>query len=256
MGAGRSRTGIVAQGRRMNLMPTPRRLAAAWLRYAGGLLALLGTQTAKPASAAAQNAVMVTGAVLQAARQTAPDASSISLGPVQGAQFMQDCRGPLTVTITGVEPYEQAAAHCASPGWTLYVTVTVTATSMVVVTAKPVAAGQVLQPQDLTLTRELVASYAGRVVYDDPAGLIGTDALMSLPAGTILTSDAIQQPTIVQAGQTVSVDVQSGGVDISILATADQSGRIGDTILMTNRSSGKRFSALVTAGGPVVQLPG
>jgi len=86
--------------------------------------------------------------------------------------------------------------------------------------------------------------------------LIGTDALMSLPAGTILTSDAIQQPTIVQAGQTVSVDVQSGGVDISILATADQSGRIGDTILMTNRSSGKRFSALVTAGGPVVQLPG
>jgi flagella basal body P-ring formation protein FlgA len=59
---------------------------------------------------------------------------------------------------------------------------------------------------------------------------------------------------VVKAGQTVSVSVISGGVNVSINAVADETGRIGDTILLTNPSSGRRFSALVTADGPVVQL--
>jgi flagella basal body P-ring formation protein FlgA len=59
---------------------------------------------------------------------------------------------------------------------------------------------------------------------------------------------------VVRAGQTVAVDVRSGGVDVSINAVAAQAGRVGDTIMLTNPSSGKRFTALVTASGPVVQL--
>jgi flagella basal body P-ring formation protein FlgA len=59
---------------------------------------------------------------------------------------------------------------------------------------------------------------------------------------------------VVKAGQTVTVDVISGGVTISIDAMADETGRVGDTILLTNPTSGRRFSALVTASGPVVRL--
>jgi len=41
-------------------------------------------------------------------------------------------------------------------------------------------------------------------------------------------------------------------VELSMDATAEQTGRIGDTILLTNPSTGRRFSAEVTASG--VQL--
>jgi flagella basal body P-ring formation protein FlgA len=50
------------------------------------------------------------------------------------------------------------------------------------------------------------------------------------------------------------VDAQSGGVDISITGTAEESGRIGDTIIVTNPSSGRRFPAVVTRAGALVQL--
>ncbi len=88
--------------------------------------------------------------------------STVSLGPVTGAQYMQACTGNLSVSITGIEPYEQAAVRCPSPNWTLYVTVTVAATEEVEVAARPIAAGQALSAGDVTLRREPVALFAGR----------------------------------------------------------------------------------------------
>jgi len=41
---------------------------------------------------------------------------------------------------------------------------------------------------------------------------------------------------------------------VSIEAIASQPGRLGDVIMLTNPSSGKRFMAVVTPNGPVVQL--
>ena len=146
---------------------------------------------ASSARGAAQDTGAVTAAINQAMTAAIPAGATVTLGPITGAQYMQACDGPLAVTITGVEPYEQAGVHCASPSWTLYVTVTVAQSATVVVAARPIAAGQTLQPADLTLHREPVAQYAGRQVFYDPAPLAGATALMSLPAGTILTQSYI-----------------------------------------------------------------
>ena|GEM_PF-2391154 len=218
------------------------------------LLCLSLTFLAAPAFAAPQAEGVVADAIRQAALAVVPADAVVTLGPVTGAGYMQACAVPLVVSISGVAPYEQAAAHCSSPVWTLYVTVTVAQSEAVVIAARPVTAGQSIGPDDITLAREPVAAFAGRQVFADPAQLIGANAMMSLATGTILTPDIIAQPVVVKAGQTVSVEVISGGVDVSIEAMADQTGRIGDTILLTNPSSGRRFSALVTASGPVVRL--
>jgi flagella basal body P-ring formation protein FlgA len=77
---------------------------------------------------------------------------------------------------------------------------------------------------------------------------------MSLAAGAILVAQDITEPVVVKAGETVTVQVINGGVTISLNAVADETGRIGDTILLTNPSSGRRFSAQVTANGPIVRL--
>lgn len=209
---------------------------------------------AAPATAAPQSQQAVALAITHAAQAIAPPGAGVTLGPVAGAQYMQACTAPLSVSISGTAPYEQAAAHCPAPVWTLYVTVTVAQTENVVIAARPIAAGQTLAPADITLAREPVSLYAGRQVYYDPSQLLGASAIMSVAAGSVLNPADIAEPVMVKAGQTVSVQVISGGVQLSLNAVADETGRIGDTILFTNPSSGRRFSAQITATGPVLQL--
>ena len=196
----------------------------------------------------------VAAAVTRAVALLLPAGATAQLGSVAGAASMPACGAALAVTITGVAPYENAAVACAAPGWTLYVPVTVSVSELVVVAARPVAAGQIFGPGDLTLRREPAQAYAGQPVFYDPAALAGAVAMMNLPAGMIVTAGEVQAPLLVQAGQTVVVNVQSGGVEVSISAVAAQQGRLGDMIMLTNPSSGTRFMALVTRDGPVVRL--
>jgi flagella basal body P-ring formation protein FlgA len=201
-----------------------------------------------------QDTGAVAAAIKQAVTAGVPPGGTATLGPLTGAKYMQACTTPLAVTLTGTEPYEQAGVHCGSPNWTLYVTVTIARSTAVVIAARPIAAGQTLSPADVTMHDEPVSMYAGRQVFYSVAPLAGATALMTLPPGTILTQSNIGEPVVVKAGQTVSVEVLSGAVSVSVSARAEETGRIGDTILLTNPSSGQRFTAIVTANGPVVQL--
>ncbi|MDE8349108.1 MAG: flagellar basal body P-ring formation chaperone FlgA [Acidocella sp.] len=219
-----------------------------WLQTA--LVGLLALPSA--AQAAPQDPQAVNTAIRQALGHI--DNSSATLGPMMGAKFMQSCADRLAVTITGVAPFEQAAVHCTSPAWTLYVSVTVDQHATIAVTTRPVAVGQTLQSADVSMQSEPVTSYAGQQVFYDADKLAGATAVMNLPAGMILTTSNIAQPLIVRAGQSVAVNIISGDVQVSLTAIATQAGRVGDTILLTNPSTGKHFTALVTPAGPVVNL--
>ena len=205
-----------------------------------------------PTQAAPQDPNAVANAIRQALVNTGN--SSVTLGPVEGAAFMQSCTQKLAVSITGLAPFEEAAVHCAAPLWTLFVAVTVSEHAIIAVTARVVAAGQTLQSADIQMQSEPVSLYAGRQIFYTAEGLTGATAMMNLPAGTILTTGNIAQPVIVRAGQAVAVNIISGNVQVSLTAIATQAGRVGDTILLTNPNTGKRFPALVTPTGPVVNL--
>ena len=110
----------------------------------------------------------------------APTGATITLGPVMGVRYMRACTTPLAVTITGVAPYEQAATHCNSPTWTLYVTVTIDAHMAVVVAARPIAAGETLERDDLALRDEPISLYAGRSVFYHSEDAVGGMAVMCL----------------------------------------------------------------------------
>jgi flagella basal body P-ring formation protein FlgA len=219
------------------------------------LLALPLMVFSSPAVAAGQQSPAdVTAAVDRALAGTLPAGAVVTMGSAAGAAVMAACAVPLAVSLSGVLPYENAAVRCAQPGWTLYVPVTVTASELVVVAARPVAAGQTLGPGDVAVRREAESAYTGQAVFYDPAAVEGAVAMLSLPAGAILTGNDVQAPVLIKAGQTVAVDVRSGGVEVSIDAVASEAGRLGDTIMLENPSSGRRFTAVVTAQGPVVQL--
>lgn len=192
--------------------------------------------------------------VQQAAQNLAPPGARVSVGAVSGAHYMPACTVPLTVSIGGVAPYEQATVQCAAPRWTLYVGVTIEQSEEVVVAAKPLTAGQVITPNDVMLRRLPVQNFAGRQIFTDLAQVEGSQTMMSVTSGTIITQNIIQAPLVVKAGQMVTVHVFSGDVVLSLDAIADQNGRIGDTIMLTNPSSGRRFMAEVTAQGVDVHL--
>jgi flagella basal body P-ring formation protein FlgA len=218
------------------------------------LLATMGSAAPAGAENPRQDPAPVAAAVRQAALALAPPGATIAVGPVAGAAYMQACAAALSVTLSGTPPYEQAAAHCANPVWTLYVTVTVAESEIVATAARPLAAGQTFGPDDIRMVSEPVSLFAGRAVFYDPAAIIGAQTLMAIAAGGLITASDLVQPVVVKAGQTVTVEVVSGQVSVSITAVADETGRIGDTILLTNPASGRRFTATCTASGPMVQL--
>ncbi len=201
-----------------------------------------------------QDEAALAKAVQQAAQNLAPPGASISLGPTSGASTMPACTAPLSISLSGVAPYEQAEVQCPSPGWTLYVNVTIAQSEAVVVAARPLVAGQTITPDDLMVKTLPVQDFAGRQVFTDPAQIGGASAVMSMAAGMIITQSAVQAPLVVKSGQLVTVYVYSGGVTLAVDATADQPGHIGDTILLTNQGSGRRFTAQVTAQGVELRL--
>jgi flagella basal body P-ring formation protein FlgA len=215
---------------------------------------LMAVQATGSALAAKQDPAAVADAVRQAVAATVPATADITLGRVTGAQHMEACTQPLAVIVTGQQPYLQAAAACPAPVWRLYVSVTVDAKMAVVVAARPIPAGQSIQDADLALQDEPISLYAGRKVYYRPDDVAGSTAVLTLSPGTIITGSAVQRPFIVQAGQIIMVDVLNGAVDLTLDARADQAGRLGDRIMVTNLSSGRHFQAAVTESGAVVQL--
>jgi len=221
-----------------------------------GLGILLAAALGPPAMAGQdrEDPNAVANAVRQSVAATTAANAAITLGSVAGAQYMQACAAPLSVTVSGAAPYEEANVHCPQPDWTLYVSVAVAENAGVAVADRPIAAGAQIKPGDIKIVQEPVALFAGRQVYYDTADLFGAVAVMGLTPGTILTASSVSQPVIVQAGQSASVTVFSGGLTLTIDAIADQPGHAGDSILMTNPSSGQRFHALVGRDGITVDL--
>jgi flagella basal body P-ring formation protein FlgA len=221
---------------------------------AGFALVVLAQGISPSAAEPRQDPAQVAAAVQRQAAALAPPGARVTLGSVAGAAAMPACTAPLEVRLSGGPPYAEAQVRCAAPAWQLYVSVTLAETERVAVAARPIAPGQILGPGDIAMAREPVAGFAGRQVYYDPAQLLGAQAVMGLPAGSMIAAADVMAPVVVKSGETVTAQVLSGGVRISVGAVANETGRIGDTILLTNTASGRRFSALITAEGPVIRL--
>lgn len=217
-------------------------------------LAAVCAAAAPAAATGREDPDLVAAAVQKSVAATVSADAAITLGPVTGAKYMPACTGALSVSVTGNPPYEQAGVHCGGPDWTLYVSVTVAEAQAVAVASRPLSAGTPIAASDLKIANEPILLYAGRQVFYNIADLIGAVPIMNLSPGSIVTAAGITQPVVVQAGQTADVTVNSGGLCLTISAIADETGHVGDTILMTNPASGERFRASVTRSGIVINL--
>lgn len=120
----------------------------------------------------------------------------------------------------------------------------------VVQVVKPVGFRGVIQAGDL---QEAVCEIANpRADYfRASAEAVGLVAKRALGIGELLSRNCVDEASLVRSGETVRLLVQSGGVRMSLLVRALQSGKLGDPIKVRNTDSDRVITAIVTGRGEV-----
>jgi flagella basal body P-ring formation protein FlgA len=94
----------------------------------------------------------------------------------------------------------------------------------------------------------------GRIALErlpDLAELAHATATRALAAGEVITTRTVRLAPAVRSGESVTVRSVTGGVEVRAVATALQSGRIGDVIRLVNPDSRRQLRGRVVARSEV-----
>jgi flagellar basal body P-ring formation protein FlgA len=128
------------------------------------------------------------------------------------------------------------------------VQVTIQATR--VIATRNLAAGVRIDAADLRIeTRDDVPG--PEPMLSDPAAIAGMIPRRSIRAGEAIRSSWLAPAKAVARGETVDVEVRAGGALLRLPAEALASGSVGQTILVRNPESNRRFPARIEAPGKV-----
>jgi flagella basal body P-ring formation protein FlgA len=127
----------------------------------------------------------------------------------------------------------------------------------VVVATEEIPAGSVIRTQQLrTVTLAQFPSLgAGPRTPFTVEQLSGKVARRKIAVGDSILAAAVQDPRDVTRGDTVRVLVVDGAATITLEGIAESSGNTGQTIVVHNPSTGKKFRALIESRKQVVIRP-
>ena len=124
------------------------------------------------------------------------------------------------------------------------------ATVRIVVPAHDVARGDVLAEGDLTYaTVDGAALMSGVPTKMDE--VIGQQARRVLSAGQPFRGEDVRHPIVVSKGQTITMQFDAPGVQLTAMGRAMSEGGIGDTVTVQNPASYRMIGAVVTGPGTV-----
>lgn len=134
--------------------------------------------------------------------------------------------------------------------WTLYVPVTVHVYGPIVVAARTLPRGTILQAGDLkTERRDLsraIPGYLGNL-----KNALGMVLLRPLAPGNVLNESAVKPRQLVRRGERVTIVAQLNGLVVRSAGTALTNGAYGQMIRVRNTSSKRIIDAIVDAPGIV-----
>jgi flagella basal body P-ring formation protein FlgA len=119
---------------------------------------------------------------------------------------------------------------------------------------KRVVAVALLRPGHAVLASDVAIQEVDEFPHGTPALSSLDQAIGRIPrrliaAGAPVVAAALDQPNDVELGQTVVVEVRSGGATVTVEAKAESAGRRGDMLPFRNLESGKVFRARVEDKG-------
>jgi flagella basal body P-ring formation protein FlgA len=121
----------------------------------------------------------------------------------------------------------------------------------VLVAVEALKTGEAIAESAITRqSRVLPALYKDFV--DDPKIVVGAVPRLAIAPNQIIQRSALRLPDTVKRGSKVTVRANVGEAQLTFEATAESSGRSGDTVLLRNPMNGHRFKGRVEAEGKVV----
>lgn len=141
-------------------------------------------------------------------------------------------------------PIASTTAVAARPG----------ATADVLTYVRNLAAGDVIQPEDVVWT-QVQAHQANASGPQDAEQVIGLSARRALRAGSPVAARDLASPQVIARNDTVEVAFVSGGVKLTVMGRATRNAAIGEPVPVLNLASGKTIEAIATGPGHAVTGP-
>jgi flagella basal body P-ring formation protein FlgA len=141
--------------------------------------------------------------------------------------------------------------RCQGPvNWVVYLPVQIEVSGEVVVLARALPRGSVLQPEYLKLQRQDVGNLSAGYLSDIDAV---SDMVLrrAKTAGTVLTPRMVEAPRLVRRGQRVLLQVEGESVAVRMEGEALSDGSHGETVRVRNLSSERVIDGVVVSQGVV-----
>lgn len=151
---------------------------------------------------------------------------------------------PARVTGAGAQNFLVAAEVGGKEEARLWVKTEIRVFADVVVAAAPLGRQELIGAKDLRVERREISARGSRAVtrVDDA---VGRQATRSVEANEILTQNAIERPTAMKRGSTITLVFETASLRVESPGIADEGGRIGDMIQVKNSTSGKQLRGVV-----------
>lgn len=134
--------------------------------------------------------------------------------------------------------------------WKLNVAVKTAITLPVITAVNALERGRVIDAQDVVLRPQDIAPLNGQF-FTAPQEVIGQIVKRRVSESQIITGSLLEQPVIVERGQSVLMVASHQGIEASTTGEAMKQGRKGEVIRVRNISSQRTVDAIVVAPGEV-----
>lgn len=118
--------------------------------------------------------------------------------------------------------------------------------------ARSLAAGEVVQPQDLVWSK---AAAAPSDAPSDSDAVIGLAARRPLRAGAAVLAHDVSAPQVIKAGELVTVSYEDGGISLALQGKALAAASLGAVVAIQNITSKKTIQAVASGPGQALVGP-
>ncbi len=181
-----------------------------------------------------------------------PGKVSFVLGDIDTRLNLPACPAPEAFIPPGVRLWGNTSVGIRCSGgnpWTVYVTVSVRVMSGVVIAARSLTQGHVIELADLSVQEADLGQLPGAVIAD-PAQAVGRIVTLSLAPGQPLRQDLLRSPPVIQQGQSVTLRSQGSGFRVSAEGRALSNAAEGQ-VAQVRTPSGQTVSGIARAGAIV-----
>ncbi len=120
--------------------------------------------------------------------------------------------------------------------------------------ARSLAAGEIVQPEDVIWT-EVQAHLAPRGAPSDASAVIGQAARRPVRSGAPVAAHDLSAPQVIRRDELVTVAYNVGGVSLSLQGKALQGAAVGEPVSILNPQSKKTIVAVASGPGQAVVGP-